>query len=136
MTSATLEVDGVRFVVRVLAPIAYDIALERYLHSFPGYVAPCHAHLSRGFVDETTLVSGERVDRINVVDFAAKSERLMAHELGHVLGMVHTPWHVTTTMNPTGLLRWSDPEGLIAKWRAAQANAVATGRPSGRSVGA
>lgn len=103
------RVEGRDLAVRVLDLPRYASALSAYLANYKTH--SCTARLARAFTEH--LAPG--VWRVTVLRGFERDERLMAHELGHVLGHAHTKW--PTTMNATGWLRWVDVEGLRPKWR-------------------
>lgn len=96
------QIKRKQITVHFLGAEEYDRAYEQ--HGVADWNWYTHIVQARGFATG---------NHIYVKEDALGPRRLLAHEIGHILGYDHTSWWMPTTMNQTGLLRWYDKEGLL-----------------------
>lgn len=96
------QIEGKQITTHLLDKEEYDEAYEQHgVTDWSWYTS---------FVQARGFRSG---NHIFVKKNALGLKRLIAHEVGHILGYEHPAWWKPTIMNQTGLLRWADPDNLI-----------------------
>lgn len=104
MRTKTINIDGETIKLHLCSPQGYINAYEEY------NIRTWYDEISRprGFSINYRNTAG----RIYVDENAWGLERLIAHEIGHLLGYNHNVL-VPSTMHFSGLFRWFDPHNLL-----------------------